>query len=46
MGRRTGIDLERLLAAREEVREALADQPFHGAIARAGLPKDFAAARA
>src|SRR5207237_2606162 len=46
MGLRTGVDLERLLAARERVREALADQPFHGAIARAGLPKYYAPASA
>lgn len=46
MGLSTGVDLERLLAARAQVREALADQPFHGAIARAGLPKNFAAVRA
>jgi hydroxymethylglutaryl-CoA lyase len=46
MGLRTGVDLERLLAVRAEVRDALADQPFHGAIARAGLPKHFHAASA
>jgi hydroxymethylglutaryl-CoA lyase len=41
MGLTTGVDLEQLLAVRAQVREALADQPFHGAIARAGLPKHF-----
>jgi len=41
MGLKTGIDVGRLLSVREEVREALKDQPFHGVIARAGLPKGF-----
>jgi hydroxymethylglutaryl-CoA lyase len=41
MGFRTGIDLEKLIAVRERVCTALGDQPYHGTIARAGLPKDF-----
>ena len=45
MGVRSGVSLERLLEVREAVRQALSDQPFHGAIARAGLPKHFAAVR-
>ena len=39
MGLRTGIDLERLLAVRRQVVEALPGVPFHGALARAGLPR-------
>jgi hydroxymethylglutaryl-CoA lyase len=46
MGMRTGVDLEKLLAVREQVQHALQGQPFHGAIATAGLPKGFNAARA
>jgi hydroxymethylglutaryl-CoA lyase len=46
MGLKTGVDLEKLLAVREYVQEALHGQPFHGAIATAGLPKGFHAARA
>lgn len=42
MGLSTGIDMEKLLAMRETVCVALGDQPFHGAIARAGLPKGYA----
>lgn len=41
MGFATGIDLEKLLAMRAGVCAALGDQPFHGAIARAGLPKGY-----
>jgi len=48
MGLRTGVDIERLVAVRQIVREALPDIEMHGAIARAGLPKNYlnAAARA
>ena len=46
MGLDTGIDVARLIALREEIAAALQDQPFHGAIARAGLPKGYAAAAA
>lgn len=48
MGLRTGVDIERLVAVREIVRETLPDIEMHGAIARAGLPKNYksAAARA
>ena len=45
MGLRTGIDLERLLAARAALLEGLPGEPLHGRIAEAGLPKGFAAAR-
>ena len=46
MGLKTGVDLEKLLALRVYVQHALKGQPFHGAIATAGLPKGFNAARA
>jgi len=41
MGLRTGIDIEALLAIRRLLREHLPDEPLHGLIARAGLPKNF-----
>ena len=41
MGFDTGIDLDRLLAVRELVHGALPDIVQHGAIAKAGLPKNF-----
>jgi hydroxymethylglutaryl-CoA lyase len=41
MGLRTGIDIEKLIAVRAEVQQALEGQPFHGTIAKAGLPKGF-----
>jgi len=44
MGLRTGIDLEKLLAVRQQVVEALPGAEFHGNVARAGLPKGFGAA--
>lgn len=44
MGLKTGVNLEKLLAVRETVCAALGDQPFHGAIAKAGLPKGFTVA--
>jgi hydroxymethylglutaryl-CoA lyase len=48
MGLRTGVDIEKLVAVREIVRETLPDIEMHGAIARAGLPHNYvnAAARA
>lgn len=42
MGMDTGVDMEKLIAMRHDVCSALGDQPFHGAIAKAGLPKGFA----
>lgn len=42
-GMRTGIHLDRLLAVRDIVHAALPNVPLHGAIAKAGLPKGFAA---
>ena len=41
MGFETGIDLERLLAVRELVARVLPTVAMHGAIAKAGLPKNF-----
>ncbi|CAO3964445.1 hydroxymethylglutaryl-CoA lyase [Achromobacter mucicolens] len=39
MGIETGVDLERLLALRAAVAGWLPDQPLHGALGSAGLPK-------
>lgn len=39
MGLQTDIDIEGLLAAREVVAAAMPDEPLHGALARAGLPR-------
>lgn len=44
MGMRTGIDLNRLLHARALLEKALPNEPRHGGLARAGLPKTFKAA--
>jgi hydroxymethylglutaryl-CoA lyase len=44
MGLKTGVDLERLIAVRAMVCAKLGDQPYHGTIAQAGLPKDFRSA--
>ncbi len=41
MGFETGIDLDRLVAVRELVHGFLPDVAQHGAIAKAGLPKNF-----
>jgi hydroxymethylglutaryl-CoA lyase len=41
MGFETGIDLDRLIAVRELVHQALPNVEQHGAIAKAGLPKNF-----
>ena len=46
MGLATGIDLERLLAARAILAEALPGETLHGYVAQAGLPKGFAPASA
>lgn len=42
MGLDTGIDIERLLAARAILAEALPGEPLYGHLAQAGLPKGFA----
>jgi hydroxymethylglutaryl-CoA lyase len=44
MGFDTGIDLDRLVEVRQLVHGALPDVVQHGAIAKAGLPKNFHAA--
>ncbi|BDB28803.1 hydroxymethylglutaryl-CoA lyase [Cupriavidus sp. TA19] len=44
MGIDTGIDIDRLLALREEVAGWLAGETLHGTLWRAGLPKTFAGA--
>ncbi|MBE7200628.1 MAG: hydroxymethylglutaryl-CoA lyase [Parafilimonas terrae] len=41
MGLRTGIDLDRLIAARAVVAEALPGEPLYGHVPDAGLPKGF-----
>jgi hydroxymethylglutaryl-CoA lyase len=46
MGLRTGVDIERLLQVRTIVRETLPDIEMHGAIARAGLPRNYVNAEA
>jgi len=46
MGLRTGVDLERLIAARRVVAEALPGEPLYGHVAEAGLPKGFVPASA
>src|SRR5215831_18191124 len=42
MGLATGIDLDRLIKVREIIASALPDEPLHGAIAMARVPKGFA----
>lgn len=42
MGYRTGTDISRLLATRHLMQQTLQDQPLHGVLWRAGLPKTFA----
>lgn len=41
MGLRTGVDLEQLLQVRSIVRESLPDIAMQGALARAGLPRNY-----
>jgi hydroxymethylglutaryl-CoA lyase len=40
----TGIDLPALIAARDLLREGLPDEPLHGQVPKAGIPKTFRAA--
>jgi len=42
MGLRTGIDLDRLIAAREIILEGLPGEPLYGHVPNAGLPMGFA----
>lgn len=44
MGFATGIDLDRLIAARAVLREGLPAEAMHGHVPQAGLPKTFAKA--
>ena len=44
MGFATGIDLARLIAARALVQAGLPDEPLHGQVPKAGIPKTFPAA--
>lgn len=44
MGFATGIDLDRLIAARTLLREGLPDEPMHGQVPKAGIPRTFHAA--
>ena len=46
MGLRTGIDLERLIAARTIIAEGLPGEPIYGNLPDAGLPKGFVYAAA
>ena len=41
MGLRTGIDLDRLIAARAVIADALPGEPLYGHVPDAGLPKGF-----
>lgn len=41
MGLRTGVDIERLVAARVVISEGLPDTPLYGNVPDAGLPKGF-----
>jgi hydroxymethylglutaryl-CoA lyase len=41
MGLRTGIDIDRLIAARAIITEALPGEPIYGCVPEAGLPKGF-----
>lgn len=44
MGLRTGVDLEKLLLVRKILLETLPDIQMQGALARAGLPRNYASA--
>jgi hydroxymethylglutaryl-CoA lyase len=44
MGFSTGIDLDKLIAARTILHEGLPDEPMHGQVQKAGIPKTFRAA--
>jgi hydroxymethylglutaryl-CoA lyase len=39
----TGIDIEKLIAVRAILRDAMPDEPLHGGLARAGVPRATAA---
>ncbi|NBA96120.1 hydroxymethylglutaryl-CoA lyase [Pseudomonas sp. R5(2019)] len=44
-GYETGIDLEKLIAVRDVLKQSLPDDPLYGYIARAGLPLNYPPAR-
>lgn len=44
MGFETGIDLERLIACRTFLADSLPEEPRHGHVARAGIPRTYRAA--
>jgi hydroxymethylglutaryl-CoA lyase len=44
MGLTTGVDLQKLLGVRDIVRAALPDIEMQGALARAGLPRNYVGA--
>ncbi|MBO0711181.1 MAG: hydroxymethylglutaryl-CoA lyase [Acetobacteraceae bacterium] len=44
MGFETGIDLEKLFEARAILHEGLPDEPMHGQVPKAGIPRTFRAA--
>ena len=46
MGMRTGIDLDALVAIRDLLTTNLPDEPLHGMIAKASVPKGFVPASA
>jgi len=46
MGLRTGVDLERLMAVRELLERNLPGSELHGAVPRAGLPRNYVPATA
>ena len=41
MGLHTGVDLGKLLEARALLREGLPDEPMHGQVPKAGIPRTF-----
>lgn len=41
MGFRTGIDIERLFEARRILHDGLPDEPLHGQVSKAGIPRTF-----
>ncbi len=45
MGYDTGVDIERLAAARASLQDGLVGEPLYGMVAEAGLPKGFRYAR-
>jgi hydroxymethylglutaryl-CoA lyase len=44
MGFETGIDLTKLIAARRPLHEGLPEEPMHGQVPKAGIPRTFHAA--